>query len=81
MYPEQCEQAKRIEMKTDKNEYGASLGTKKVQVIPIVIHALGMISIKLETWLEKIGVNKRTEILQKSTLLGTARILRRNLEM
>ena len=23
MYPEQCEQAKRIDIKTDKNEYGA----------------------------------------------------------
>ena len=52
-----------------------------IQVIPIVIGALGMISQKLETWLGKIGVSIRTETLQKSTLLGTARILRRTLEM
>ena len=56
-------------------------GMKKVQVIPIVIGALGMISQKLETWLGKIGVSIRTETLQKSTLLGTARILRRTLEV
>ena len=56
-------------------------GMKKVQVIPIVIGALGMISQKPETWLGKIGVSIRTETLQKSTLLGTARILRRTLEM
>ena len=56
-------------------------GMKKVQVIPIVIGALGMISQRLETWLGKIGVSIRTETLQKSTLLGTARILRRTLDM
>ena len=50
-------------------------------MIPIVIGALGMISQKLEMWLGKIRASIRTETLQKSTLLGTARILRRTLEM
>ena len=54
---------------------------KKTEVIPIVVGALGMISKKLEIWIKKIGINIRTETLQKSTLLGTARILRRTLEM
>ena len=40
-----------------------------------------MISKKLEIWIKKISINIRTEILQKSTLLGTARILRRILKM
>ena len=56
-------------------------GMKKTEVIPIVVGALGMISKKLEIWIKKIGINIRTETLQKSTLLGTARILRRTLEM
>ena len=54
---------------------------KKTEVIPIVIGALGMISKKLDMWIKKIGVNIKTEALQKSTLLGTARILRRTLAM
>ncbi len=36
---------------------------------------------KLDMWIKKIGINIKTEALQKSTLLGTARILRRTLEM
>ena len=56
-------------------------GMKKTEVIPIVVGALGMISKKLEIWIKKIGIKIRTETLQKSTLLGTARILRRTLEM
>ena len=56
-------------------------GMKKTEVISSVVSALGMISKKLEIWIKKIGINIRTEVLQKSTLLGTARILRRTLEM
>ena len=52
-----------------RNEIATLWGMKKVQVIPIVIGALGMISNKLETWLGKIGVNIRTVTLQKRTLL------------
>ena len=36
---------------------------------------------ELEMWLGETGVSIRTETLQKSTFLGTARILRRALEM
>ena len=36
-------------------------GMKKTEVIPIVVGALGMISKKLEIWIEKIGINIRTE--------------------
>ena len=54
---------------------------KKTEVIPIVVGALGMISKKLDMWIKKIGINIKIETLQKSTLLGSARILRRTLEM
>ena len=53
---------------------------RKIEIIPIVIGALGAISRKLDKWIEKLDVHIRIELLQKTALLGTARILRRSLE-
>ena len=53
---------------------------RKIEIIPIVIGALGAISRKLDKWIEKLDVQIRIELLQKTALLGTARILRRSLE-
>ena len=53
----------------------------KVEVIPIVVGALGVVTKKIQKWLSKIGVEIRTELLQKTALFGTARILRRVLQM
>ena len=64
-----------------RREIAALWGMKKTEVIPIVVGALGMISKKLDMRIRKIGINIKTEALQKSTLLGTARILRRTLQM
>ena len=49
----------------------------QVEVIPIVVGALGTVSKRLEGFLEKIGTVIPTEMLQKTVLLGTARIIRR----
>ena len=46
------------------------------KVIPIVIGALGTVTDRLEHYLKDIGVTTRIELIQKSTLLGTARIIR-----
>ena len=75
------EQEKTEKYQDLRQEIANLWGMKNSQVIPIVIGALGMISQKLETWLGEIGDSIRTETLQKSTLLGTARLLRRTLEM
>ena len=64
-----------------RREIATLWGMKKTEVIPIVVGALGMISKKLDMWIKKIGINIKIETLQKSTLLGSARILRRTLEM
>ena len=53
---------------------------KKVEVIPIVVGALGAVSKKLDKWIEKLGIHIRIELLQKTALLGTARILRKSFE-
>ena len=64
-----------------RREIAKLWGMKKTEVIPNFIGALGMISKKLETWIKRIGINITTVALQKSMLLGTARILRRTLDM
>ena len=47
---------------------------KKVLVTPIVVGALGTIATKFEKYVESIGIQIRIEHVQKSALLGTARI-------
>ena len=48
---------------------------KKVIVMPVVIGALGAASKEISKWIEKIGINLRDGHVQKTALLGTARIL------
>ena len=50
---------------------------KKVAVIPIVVGALGTITTKFEKCIESLGIEIRIEHVQKSALLGTARMLRK----
>ena len=54
---------------------------KKVKVIPVVISALGMITKKFEGYIKECDDNIRIEVIQKTTLLGSARILRKVLSM
>ena len=53
---------------------------EKVEVIPVVIGALGAVTKNFEQCIERLGIRIKTEHLQKTALLGTARILRRTLE-
>ena len=52
----------------------------RTQVLPVVIGALGTVPKRLESNLKRIGTNNSIELIQKSALLGTARILRKVLE-
>ena len=63
-----------------KREIGRLWRIRHLEVVPVVIGALGVVSNRLDTWLEKLGVMIRTGLLQKTALLGTARILRKLLE-
>ena len=53
---------------------------KKVEVIPVVVGALGTIKNRTQLRLKKIGVEVRVELIQKSALLGTTIILRKVLD-
>ena len=60
-----------------KDKIARSWQKKKVVVIPIVVGALGTITTKFEKYIESLGIEIKIEHVQKSALLGTARIIRR----
>ena len=59
-----------------KDEVARLWNMRKVTVIPIVIGALGAISNRFEKFVKEVGIHIRVEHVQKTALLGTARILR-----
>ena len=54
---------------------------RKVEVIPVVIGALGTVTKHFEKWIEKLDLDLTIEALQKPCLLGTAKIIRKVLDM
>ena len=54
---------------------------KNVTVLPIVISALGAMSRRFAGYVNKAGANIRLEIIQKTALLGIARLLRKVLSL
>ena len=54
---------------------------KKIEVIPVVIGALGIVTKRITNWIKKLGLKTRIGHLQKTALLGTARILRKVLQI
>ena len=64
-----------------REEIGHVWQMNKVTVIPVVIGAFGVISDKFERYMEKLDVKIAMEIIQKTALLGTARILRKVLSL
>ena len=53
----------------------------KVKIIPLVVGSLGAIPKQFGNRLKQIGITVRTKQVQKTVLLGTARILRKVLEI
>ena len=53
----------------------------KTKVVPIVLVTLGTVQLRLEANLKDIGVDTSITLFQKSALLGSARTLRKVLEM
>ena len=50
---------------------------KKVTTVPIIIGSLGTVSKKLPGWLKIIDVDISISLLQKITLLGSCKIMRK----
>ena len=64
-----------------KREVGRLWKLKMVEVVPVVIGALGSATKGFDRWIGKLGIPFNVGIMQKTALLGTARILRKVLEM
>ena len=60
-----------------KDEIARLWQMKKIVVVPIVVGALGTVTTKFEKYTESLGIEIRIENVQKSALLGTARIIRK----
>ena len=54
---------------------------RKVEVIPVVIGALGTVIKHFEKYIEKLYLDLTIEALQKPCLLGTARIIGKALDI
>ena len=54
---------------------------RKVNVVPVAIGALGAVSVNFKEYMKRIGVNVRLEVIHKTALLGTAKILRKVLSL
>ena len=64
-----------------KRELKRLWSLKKVEVVPVVVGALGCISKGFSGWMDTLGTKLNVGMVQKSVLLGTARILRKVLHM
>ena len=49
--------------------------------MPVVIGALGAVSVNFKEDTRQIGVNVRLEVVEKTALLGSAKILRKVLSL
>ena len=52
-----------------------------MEVVPVVIGALGSVTKDFERWIRKLEIAYNIGVMQKTALLGTARILRKMLEL
>ena len=56
-------------------------GQKIVEVVPVMIEALGNVTKEFDGWIEKLRITKNVGVMQETTLLGIARILKKVLEI
>ena len=64
-----------------KREIGRLWGQKIVEVVPVMIEALGNVTKEFDGWIEKLRITKNVGVMQETTLLGIARILKKVLEI
>ena len=64
-----------------KDEIAKVWYMRKVSVVPVVIGALGAVSVNFKEDMRQIGVNVRLEVVEKTAVLGSAKILRKVLSL
>jgi len=63
-----------------KREIGKLWGIRQQEVVLVVVGAYRAVSRRLDRYLDKLGIIIRRGLMQKTALLGAARILRKLLE-
>ena len=64
-----------------KREIGRWWKFKHVELVPVVTGALGSVTKFFDRWIRKLEIAYNIGVMQKTALLGTARILRKVLEL
>ena len=64
-----------------KREIGRLWKLKMVEVVPVVIGTPGSVTKKFDELIEKLRITNNVEVIQITAMSGTARILRKVLEM
>ena len=64
-----------------KKDIRRLLKLRNLEIVYVVIGAFGSVSAEFDRWMEKLGITCNVGVMQKSALLGTARILRKVLEI
>ena len=64
-----------------KRELKKLWSLEKVEVVQVVVGALECISKGFSGWMDTLGIKLNVGVVQKSVLLGTAKILRKSLDM
>ena len=54
---------------------------RNVEIVSVVIGALGSVSTEFDRWMGKLGITCNVGVMQKTALLGAARMLRKVLKM
>ena len=74
------EEEKREKYEDLRREVAKLWNVRKVVIIPIIIGALGTLSKNFKRYVEQLEMGQMTSLLQKTCVLGTAKITRRTLE-
>ena len=64
-----------------KRDIGRLCRLKIVEVVDVVIGALGSVTKEFDGWIGKLRMTNHVGVMQKTALLGAASILRKVLEM
>ena len=54
---------------------------RNIEIVPVVTGALGNVSAEFDMWMGTVGITCNARVIQKLAFLGTARILRKVLQM
>ena len=74
------EEEKKEKYEDLRRDVATICSVRKVVIIPIIIAALGTLSKNFKGYIEELEMRPMTSLLQKTYVLGTAKVIRRTLD-